>query len=79
LILLLYEKFRKSHRAQARIRKDHFVVDVTRQSAVRIERNGTVRAQPRRHFVRERLITVPMFGRVGKSRKSLPFDLQERG
>jgi hypothetical protein len=39
---LLYEKFRKSHRAQARVRKDHFVVDVTRQSAVRIERNGTV-------------------------------------
>ncbi|KAJ7801628.1 hypothetical protein B0H14DRAFT_3782565, partial [Mycena olivaceomarginata] len=43
---VLYEKFRKSHRAQARIRKDHFVVDVTRQSAVRIERNGTVVSTP---------------------------------
>jgi hypothetical protein len=34
---VLYEKFRKSHRAQARIRKDHFIFDVTHQSAVRIE------------------------------------------
>jgi hypothetical protein len=39
---VLYENFRKSHRSQARIRKDHFVFDITRQSAVRIERNGTV-------------------------------------
>jgi hypothetical protein len=39
---VLYEKIRKSHRAQARIRKDHFVFDVTRQSAIQIERNGTV-------------------------------------
>jgi hypothetical protein len=37
-----YKNFRKSHRSQARIRKDHFVFGVTRQSAVRIERNGTV-------------------------------------
>jgi hypothetical protein len=42
---VLCEKIRKSHRVQARIRKDHFVFNVTRQSAVQIERNGTVIVQ----------------------------------